>query len=121
MTGLIYTIQDLISYKVTSAKPIALEEAVEGTGGLCGGIFIDEAFQRLCKSRLGRKWDRLNPAGINEIMKGDWEYGIKPQFKLAGGSKTYLVAIPPEAFRGSSTDDTSREPEIRNGRIHFSE
>ncbi|KAF3006150.1 hypothetical protein E8E14_006879 [Neopestalotiopsis sp. 37M] len=112
---------DLISYRVESTKPIKLAEAVEGTGGLCGGIFVDESFERICKSRLGRRWDRLSKAGINEVMKREWEYGIKPQFKLLGGTKKYTVSIPAEAFTGSSKDDDSREPIIRNGRIYFGE
>jgi hypothetical protein len=89
------------------------------SGGLCGGIFIDEAFEHMCKSRLGRKWDRLSKAGIKEIMKGEWEYAIKPQFKPLSTHKEYIVGIPAEAFGKSSLDDTSREPHIKNGRIHF--
>ncbi|KAI9149948.1 Heat shock 70 kDa protein 12B [Paramyrothecium foliicola] len=112
---------DLISYKVESTKPIQLAEAVEGTGGLCGGIFVDDEFERICKSRLGRRWDKLSKAGINEVLKREWEYGIKPQFKLLGGGKRYTVSIPAEAFAKASSDDTSREPVIRNGRIHFRE
>ncbi|KAK8078892.1 hypothetical protein PG994_002699 [Apiospora phragmitis] len=112
---------DLITYKIGSAKPLQLAEAVEGSGGLCGGTFVDESFERLCKSRLGRKWDRLSKASINEVMKGEWERGIKPQFKPQGGSKKYTVSIPAEAFAGSSSTDTSKEPIIRDGRIHFRE
>jgi hypothetical protein len=63
----------------------------------------------------------LSKAGINEVMKREWEYGIKPQFKLLGGTKKYTVSIPAEAFAGSSQDDNSKEPIIRSGRIHFGE
>jgi hypothetical protein len=73
----------------------------------------------MCKARLGRKWDRLSKAGIKEIMKGEWEYAIKPQFKPLNSQKEYIVGIPAEAFGKSSLDDTSREPYIKNGRIHF--
>ncbi|KAK8110207.1 Heat shock 70 kDa protein 12B [Apiospora kogelbergensis] len=114
-------VQDLISYRVESIEPLQLAEAVEGTGGLCGGIFVDEVFERLCKSRLGRKWDKLSKAGINEVMKREWENGIKPQFKLQGRSKRYIASIPAEAFVGSSNNDSSREPIIRHGRIQFRE
>ncbi|KAK3946034.1 hypothetical protein QBC46DRAFT_370658 [Diplogelasinospora grovesii] len=113
---------DLISYKVKSTKPIVLQEAVEGTGGLCGGIFIDQAFEHMCSGRLGLKWKRLSKTGIREIMKNEWEYGIKPQFKPAKVRKEHIVSLPAEAFRDrgpSSLDDTSREPYIKNGRIHF--
>ncbi|KAL4807449.1 hypothetical protein BDV18DRAFT_167977 [Aspergillus unguis] len=111
---------DLISYEVASVNPIAMHEAVEGTGGLCGGIFIDEAFEVACKSRLGRRWDHLSKAGIKEIIKGEWEHAIKPQFKTAGAKKEYIVSIPAEAFGKNSLDDMSREPFIKKGRIHFS-
>ncbi|KAK8014234.1 hypothetical protein PG990_007530 [Apiospora arundinis] len=114
---------DLISYEVTSTKPIALQEAVEGTvtGGLCGGIFIDHTFERMCKGRLGSKWDRLSKAGIKEIMN-TWEHGIKPQFKSSTTRKEYIIPLPAEAFRGKSSgslDDKTREPYIKNGRIHY--
>ncbi|KAJ8110317.1 hypothetical protein ONZ43_g5899 [Nemania bipapillata] len=110
---------DLINYKIESVDPICLAEAVEGTGGLCGGVFIDQRFERMCKLRLGRKWDRLSRASIKKIMKGEWEHGIKPQFAPGNKSKEYVVQIPPEAFTNSSLDDTSREPKIKNGYIHF--
>jgi hypothetical protein len=97
-----------------------MHEAVEGTGGLCGGIFIDEAFEHACKSRLGRRWDRLSKAGIKEIIKGDWEQAIKRQFRPQNSSKEYIVSIPAEAFGKTKLDDLTREPFIKQGRIHFS-
>ncbi|KAK0641359.1 hypothetical protein B0T16DRAFT_213993 [Cercophora newfieldiana] len=113
---------DLISYRVERTVPIVMSEAVEGTGGLCGGIFIDEGFESVCKARLGRRWDHLSKAGIKEIVKGDWERGIKPQFR--GGNvdslKEYIVSIPAEAFRNGNLDDVTRRPYIKKGRIHFS-
>ncbi|KAL3455943.1 hypothetical protein BJX64DRAFT_53416 [Aspergillus heterothallicus] len=111
---------DLISYEIAQVHPIAMHEAVEGTGGLCGGIFIDEAFEHACKSRLGRRWDHLSKAGIKEIIKGEWEHAIKPQFKPQSSKKEYIVSIPAEAFGKTSLDDMSREPYIKKGRIHFS-
>ncbi|KAI0857722.1 hypothetical protein F4860DRAFT_339391 [Xylaria cubensis] len=110
---------DLISYKIEATDPIALAEAVEGTGGLCGGVFIDQRFERMCKLRLGRKWDCLSRASIKKIMKGEWEQGIKPQYAPGNKNKEYVVQIPPEAFTSSSLDDLSREPKIKNGHIHF--
>ncbi|KAB8272950.1 hypothetical protein BDV30DRAFT_116736 [Aspergillus minisclerotigenes] len=110
---------DLISYKVTDVDPIAMDEAVEGTGGLCGGIFIDEAFKYMCKRRLGRRWDHLSKAGINEILRGEWEQGIKRQYKPQASNKEYIVSIPAEAFGKGRIDDDSEEPHIKKGRIHF--
>ncbi|CAI4212717.1 unnamed protein product [Parascedosporium putredinis] len=112
---------DLISYQVASLDPIRLDETAEGTGGVCGGIFIDEAFECICKARLGRRWDRLSKAGIKEVMTGEWEHFIKPQLKAdpANATKEYIISIPAEAFANANLDDTSREPFIKNGRIHF--
>ncbi|KAG5806493.1 hypothetical protein H9Q74_007373 [Fusarium xylarioides] len=113
---------DLITYKIGSVNPILMDEAVEGSGGLCGGIFIDEAFEYMIKNRLGRRWDRLSRAGIKELLKGEWELSIKPQFKPTNSSKEYLVSVPAEAFgKEKKLTDTAKEPYIKNGRIHFSE
>ncbi|KAI1746422.1 hypothetical protein F4680DRAFT_401390 [Xylaria scruposa] len=114
---------DLISYKVQSTQPIVLEEAVEGTGGLCGGIFIDQAFERICSGRLGSKWKKATKAGIRDVMKNEWEYGVKPQFKPGKAGKKYIVSLPADLFRNgnASLNDTRREPHIKDGRIYFSE
>ncbi|KAI0833091.1 actin-like ATPase domain-containing protein [Hypoxylon sp. FL0890] len=113
---------DLISYEIERVKPLALREAAEGIGDLCGGIFIDEAFERICKNRLGRGWDRLSKVGIRDIMKGEWEHAIKPQFKVLSSKKEYIVSIPAEAFPSKeSQTDTTRQPIIKDGRIHFTE
>jgi hypothetical protein len=52
-------------------------------------------------------------------MKGEWEHAIKPQFKSPSTKKEYIVGIPAEAVTNSKLDDTSREPVIMSGRIHF--
>ncbi|KUJ09099.1 actin-like ATPase domain-containing protein [Mollisia scopiformis] len=112
---------DLISYEIDSGvRPIVMHEAAEGTGGLCGGIFIDQAFEDICKARLGRKWDRLSKAGIKQIMKKEWESGVKLAFNHPS-LNDYLVSIPAEAFgsSGDSLNDDSKEPIIKNGIIHF--
>ncbi|KAF5516035.1 Heat shock 70 kDa protein 12B [Colletotrichum siamense] len=113
---------DLISYEVTNSKPLAIEEAVEGTGRLCGGIFIDEAFETACRDRIVRQWSHLSPHGIKEIMQ-KWEVGIKSQFNPGDQHKEYPIGIPAEAFKGSTSSltDLSKQPLIRNGRIHFQE
>ncbi|KAJ4329089.1 hypothetical protein N0V84_000448 [Fusarium piperis] len=76
-----------------SVYPILLSEAVEGTdrlnnaGGLCGGIFIDQAFEAMVRDRLGRKWNQISLSGIKEMLKDDWELSIKPQYKPGNGKK----------------------------------
>ncbi|KAI1758900.1 actin-like ATPase domain-containing protein [Hypoxylon sp. FL1150] len=113
---------DLITYEIQANKPLVVREAAEGTGGLCGGIFIDEAFERICRNRLGRRWSRLNKIQIKDIMKGEWEYAIKPQFTVSNSKKEYTVTIPAEAFpKKDAQTDQSRQPFIKNGRIHFRE
>ncbi|KAL2812144.1 hypothetical protein BDW59DRAFT_167879 [Aspergillus cavernicola] len=112
---------DLITYRVSRVEPaIALDEAVEGIGGLCGGIFVDDAFERICKARMGTRWNYLSRNGIQEILKDEWEMGHKRHFKLQNASNEYIVSIPAEAFaKTGGFDDTSMEPHIKNGRIHF--
>ncbi|KAI0883273.1 actin-like ATPase domain-containing protein [Annulohypoxylon maeteangense] len=113
---------DLISYEIEQANPLAVREVAEGVGGLCGGIFIDEAFEQICKNRLGMGWGRLSKAGVRDVMKGEWEQAIKPQFKVLNSKKEYIVSVPAEAFLTiSSQTDTSRLPFIKRGRIHFKE
>jgi hypothetical protein len=53
-------------------------------------------------------------------MKGEWEKAIKPQFRNPqNNSKEYIVGIPAEAFKKAKLDDTTKEPLIKDGRIHF--
>ena len=74
----------------------------------------------MVESRLGRRWSKLTRNGIKEIMKNEWEYAVKPQFKLENDdTKNYIVAVPAEAFEGSSLNDDSKRPFIKGGRIHF--
>ncbi|KAL4959262.1 Hsp70 family protein [Aspergillus stella-maris] len=110
---------DLISYEIKDTNPIAMREAVEGRGSLCGGLLIDEAFEAICKRRLGRRWDNLSKKGINDVMRGEWEQYIKPQFTPGSTNGNWIVGIPAEAFDRSSLDDLSKQPYIKQGRIHF--
>ncbi|KAK8078894.1 hypothetical protein PG994_002701 [Apiospora phragmitis] len=108
---------DLVMYMIVNTDPIQLHEV--GIGGLCGGIFVDEAFRDIVKERLGRKWNNLSLTGQKEIMKKEWEVGIKPRFKPDNTNREHIVSIPAEAMMGSSLDDKSRRPFIKDGRIHF--
>ncbi|KAL4944566.1 hypothetical protein BDV06DRAFT_220192 [Aspergillus oleicola] len=110
---------DLISYEIKDTNPIAMREAVEGRGGLCGGLLIDEAFEAICKRRLGRRWDNLSKKGVNDVMRGEWEQYIKPQFTPGSTHGDWIVGIPAEAFERSNLDDLSKQPYIKQGRIHF--
>ncbi|RAL01421.1 Hsp70 family protein [Aspergillus ibericus CBS 121593] len=67
---------DLISYCVKSVSPLRLEEAVEGTGGICGSMMLDVGFTNFLKSLLGRKI----PDKAREIALRFWQDNIKPNF-----------------------------------------
>ena len=73
----------------------------------------------MCQARLGRSWDHLSKTGIREIMKASGNKRSSRSYRPSNGKKFYTVRIPAEAFRNSSQNDTSREPYIVNGRIHF--
>lgn len=92
-------------------------------GALCGGVLIDECFQQLCKNRLGRRWTHLSPNGIKEIMGDKWEKNYKREFFPKQSKEEYPVPIPAEAYKGGDkvSDDLSRLPYIKNGRIQFRE
>ncbi|GJC92644.1 HSP70 family chaperone [Colletotrichum higginsianum] len=72
---------DLISYEVTDTKPMVVREAVKGNGGLCGGVFLDEGFVNLMKSKIGSEsWASISIENMKKLMNGEWEHGIKQQF-----------------------------------------
>ncbi|KAJ4156629.1 hypothetical protein NW754_008262 [Fusarium falciforme] len=112
---------DLITYEITGVDPILMREAVEGTGGLCGSTFIDEELEARIRNRLSCKWGQISQSGIKEMLKGDWELSIKPQYKPGKGNKEYVVSIPAEAYQKDNElfDDMTREPFIKKGRIHL--
>ncbi|KAK0654970.1 hypothetical protein B0T16DRAFT_383955 [Cercophora newfieldiana] len=120
---------DLITYMVESAKPIRIVEAVEGTGGLCGRIFIDQAFEQICKKRLDPWWDGLSWAVKAKWIQEEWKDSIKHQFKPGYGDMEYSIVLPTEIpdhgnkrkGRKPHSDDCIREPYIKGGRIHFRE
>ncbi|KAI0543985.1 hypothetical protein F4679DRAFT_566597 [Xylaria curta] len=109
---------DLITYRVSNTSPIMLEEAVEGQGGLCGGIFVDQAFEVKCKKCLGRRWDRLSKNDINDVMREDWERGVKPQF-MPSLDRDYPIRVPAGAFPDGKTSDSKCDPIIKNARMMF--
>ncbi|KAG6038533.1 hypothetical protein E4U41_004101 [Claviceps citrina] len=44
----------LIAYKITSLKPLRVEESAVGTGGLCGSAFLNYRFEEHVRDRLGQ-------------------------------------------------------------------
>ena len=63
---------DLITYKITSLKPILkLAEASPGSGSLCGASFLNRGFQEFLEEKLGNEpgWDEevLEEVTFSEI------------------------------------------------------
>ncbi|KAK1993417.1 hypothetical protein LX36DRAFT_684302 [Colletotrichum falcatum] len=86
---------DLISYEITETSPMTVRESVKGNGRLCGGVFLDQAFIELMRSKVTPSvWDTLPKDQVRRLLNGDWEHGIKKQFR--GQQKDWVVTLPPE-------------------------
>ncbi|KAK3315444.1 hypothetical protein B0H66DRAFT_565375 [Apodospora peruviana] len=83
---------DLISYKVDSVGPLTLSECVEGTGGLCGAVFLDQDFERWISKRLANVWGDISKSELKKMVNDCWEHGIKQQFD--GDDKEFTVTLP---------------------------
>ncbi|KAK8073412.1 hsp70 family chaperone [Apiospora phragmitis] len=89
----------------------------DSSGGVCGAMFIDQAFERKVKKCLGRKWDRLSKLDINELMSNNWEYGPKHQFSLSHDI-SYVVTLPSATFSHDSHRNNDQcDPPIKEGRM----
>jgi hypothetical protein len=84
---------DLISYKVVGTKPLKLIECVEGSGKLCGAVFLDQEFEALMRQVLGGAWD-VPDAIIKGFMSSQWENGVKRGFE--GQDKNWKITLPHE-------------------------
>ena len=104
--------QDVISYRIESISPLRVGECVKGngkcferqcrivlskadpqTGGLCGGIFLDEEFLKVLKSKL----DKRSTAVLEELrgsafLNDAWEHSAKTQFK--NQERTWVMGVP---------------------------
>ncbi|RSL67500.1 hypothetical protein CEP54_003231 [Fusarium duplospermum] len=90
---------DLISYAIESTEPFNVKEC---TGALCGGVFLDENFLNLIKSKVPvGAWDQVSKAAEKKFLNDGWEHGIKPQF--ANQQRAWLVDLP------DGCNDTSRK------------
>ncbi|KAF3906916.1 hypothetical protein AA313_de0202975 [Arthrobotrys entomopaga] len=62
---------DLISYEVVEASPkLKLKESAVGTGAKCGSSYIDEAFLKLLRQRIGPSFDNEELWTQKHIGKG---------------------------------------------------
>ncbi|EGO59403.1 hypothetical protein NEUTE1DRAFT_39823 [Neurospora tetrasperma FGSC 2508] len=88
---------DLISYKLIQAEPMIVKECVKGSGGLCGAVFLDEAFTNVLKSKFGKKWVKMDESNRRDMVRTQWETGIKRNFKMSS-KKSYNIRIPMECL-----------------------
>lgn len=68
---------DLISYKITGLKPLAVEECAIGAGDLCGSMYLDIAFQKYVKTIVGdEQYDKLHDKAKRAMMR-EFEQSVK--------------------------------------------
>src|SRR5271167_4578542 len=72
-------IKDLISYKVLTLEPFSIEECTAPTGAACGSIYLDQCFESLIRSRLGRDADSILNPRVSAKIIGQFET-IKRKF-----------------------------------------
>lgn len=87
---------DLISYKVIQTKPLELAECVEGSGKLCGAVFLDQEFEALMGQWLGDSWS-VPDFVIKTFMTSQWENGVKRGFE--GQDKSWRITLPHECVQ----------------------
>lgn len=91
---------DLISYKVSATDPLQLDECVEGSGKLCGAVFLDDDFEKMIAQQLGDAWNVPEPVK-REFLDAQWENGIKRAFQ--DQDKKWKLTLPyPCVMRGAS-------------------
>ncbi|KAK3398271.1 hypothetical protein B0T20DRAFT_498039 [Sordaria brevicollis] len=106
---------DLISYQCTSTNPLIIKECVKGTGGLCGAVFVDEAFSELLKSKFPKKkWEAMEAISRYRLLHDEWETGIKQQFDMNRASRGWSINMPWECMtakerRGSAASTPKLE------------
>ena len=81
---------DLITYKITSLKPILkLAEASPGSGSLCGASFLNRGFQNFLEEKLGNEsgWDEevLEEVTFSEIAFQELQLTIRKAMRRFEG------------------------------------
>jgi len=84
---------DLISYTITSLRPILeVQEAAPGSGALCGSTFLNLRFGKFLKAKLGRE-EGFDDEVMAEAME-KFEKTIKRQFTMhAPPDETYIIPV----------------------------
>jgi len=80
-------------------------------GGLCGAVFVDEAFLKLLEAKFGEEaWAKMEPQSRRRFVHDDWEHGIKPTFD--GRERTWVLNMPFECIDLSKMKGGFRLPTI---------
>nr|XP_036582566.1 uncharacterized protein CTRU02_07610 [Colletotrichum truncatum]KAF6791270.1 hypothetical protein CTRU02_07610 [Colletotrichum truncatum] len=86
---------DLITYEIVSKEPFIVREAVQGDGGLCGGVFLDEAFVKLMKKKVTPEaWNNISELEVRKALNNEWENNIKTAFH--GQDEDFYFSLPTE-------------------------
>ncbi|KAH6674763.1 hypothetical protein B0J14DRAFT_652947 [Halenospora varia] len=95
---------DLISYRIEQISPLKLAMCAEATGGCCGAIFLDDAFEKQIRTLISSKeFDKIGVLSRRRMLN-DWENGLKRSFRMnAAGDNTWHVNIP--GFAGMLAED----------------
>ncbi len=107
---------DLISYEVVTTTPMVVKECVKGQGmqrpityfsipfprnwltihkpgGLCGAVFVDEAFIDMLEQKFGAdKWGKMKAESRQNIIHKEWEHMIKQEFD--GSEDSWQIMMP---------------------------
>lgn len=102
---------DLISYEITSLSPsLLLSESSIGTGGLCGSVFLNYAFEDHCRRRLGDSmYDGLK-LKTRQVGLKFWEEYVKRNFRYTStleeeDEEEEEISVP---FPGLPDDESRR-------------
>ncbi|KAF2870470.1 hypothetical protein BDV95DRAFT_607638 [Massariosphaeria phaeospora] len=82
---------DLISYKICGLDPLQIEECAVGDGGLCGSVYLDQAFERYIKTIVGE--DAYNSLRDRDKKKMLLEFELSVKRCYSGDDKPYSVDL----------------------------
>lgn len=66
-------------------------------GGLCGAIFVDEAFKEVLKKKFDKRWEKMEESSRRDLVFKEWEMHIKRKFSQ-NSKKGYELRIPFECL-----------------------
>lgn len=84
---------DCISYQLTNRDNLELKEVVPGSGAICGGSILDEAFKKLCQDVLNSQNQPTTTAGWQALLRDGWEHNIKRSFVYTGNARPWRVSL----------------------------